>query len=64
MTNQGLNDPRLYKIKKPSKIDVAPWDKHWIKISIGWYWIIYNGLRWYSMVFNGIQWYLIVFDGI
>ena len=39
-----------YELKTPSKMDVAPWDKHWIKIEL-------DGIQCYSMVFVGIQWY-------
>ena len=44
-------------------MDVAPWDKHWIKRE-------FNGFELYSMVFVEIQWYSkiciesIVFNGI
>ena len=44
----------VYTLKTPSKMDVAPWDKHWIKIEfdgIGWYWMVLEGLRWPSMIF-------------
>ena len=38
-------------------MDVAPWDKHWIKREMdgfGLYSIIFVEIQWYSMVFNGI----------
>ena len=43
--------------KTPSKMDVAPWDKHWIKREL-------DGFALYSMVFVEIQWYSMVFVGI
>ena len=42
---------------KPSKMDVAPWEKHRIKREL-------DGFGLYSMVFLGIQWYSMVFVGI
>ena len=41
------------KNKTPSKMDVAPWDKHWIKRE-------FDGFGLYAMVFVEIQWYLMV----
>ena len=43
--------------KTPSKMDVAPWAKHWIKIEL-------DGILWSSMEFNGIQCCSIIFVGI
>ena len=37
-------------------MDVAPWDKHWIKRESR-----FNGIRRDSMVFVEIQWYSMVF---
>ena len=58
----------------PSKMDVAPWDKHWIKrefygfglysmvlLEIQWYSKVFIEIHWYSMVFVEIQWYSMVF---
>ena len=45
------------KKKTPSKMDVAPWDKHWIEREL-------DGFALYSMVFLEIQWYSIIFVGI
>ena len=55
-------------------MDVAPWDKHWIKreldsfglysmvfVEIQWYSMVFVGIQWYSMVFIEIQWYSMVF---
>ena len=44
--------------KTPSKMDVAPWDKHWIKREFdgfGLYLMVFVEIQWYSMVFVGIQ---------
>ena len=51
-------------------MDVAPWDKHWIKreldvfglysmefVEIQWYSMVFIEIQWYSMVFLDIQWY-------
>ena len=46
--------------KTPSKMDVAPWDKHWIKREFdgfGLYSMVFVEIQWYSMVFVEIQWY-------
>ena len=61
-------------------MDVAPWDKHWIKRELddfGLYSMVFvefNGIQWYlqgingihrdSMVFREIQWYSQRFNGI
>ena len=32
-----------FRVKKPSKMDVAPWDEHWIQMvldGIWWYWMV------------------------
>ena len=45
--------------KTPSKKDVAPWDKHWIKREFngfGLYSMVFVEIHWYSMVFIEIQW--------
>ena len=47
------------KEKTPSKMDVAPWDKHWIKREKR-----FNGIRRDSMVFNGIRRDSMVLNGI
>ena len=67
----GPASPGLcHKQKTPSKMDVAQWDKHWIKIEldgIDWYWVVFYCIQRYSMAFDGfvgICWYLMVFDGI
>ena len=44
----------------PSKMDVAPWDKHWIQREFevfGMYSMVFVQIQWYSMVFVEIQWY-------
>ena len=49
-----------YDYKTPSKMDVAPWDKHWIKRELdgfALYSMVFVEIQWYSMVFVGIQWY-------
>ena len=54
-------------IKTPSKMDVAPWDKHWIKRELdgfGLYSMVFVEIQWYSMVFLEIQWYSMVFVDI
>ena len=41
-------------------MDVAPWDKHWIKKELdgfGLYSMVFLEIQWYSMVFVEIQWY-------
>ena len=46
--------------KTPSKMDVAPWEKHWIKREFdgfGLYSMVFVEIKWYSMVFVEIQWY-------
>ena len=61
-------------LKTPSKMDVAPWDKHWIKreldgfglysmvfIEILWYSMVFVEIQSYSLVFMEIQWYSVVF---
>ena len=45
--------PEFYE-KTPSKIDVAPWNKHWIKREL-------DGFGLYPMVFVQIQWYSMIF---
>ena len=48
------------ELKTPSKMDVAPWDKHWIKRELdafGLYSMEFVEIQWYSMVFVEIQWY-------
>ena len=48
-------------------MDVAPWDKHWIKRELDCfrlYSMVFVEIQWYSMVFVGIQWYSMVFVGI
>ena len=50
----------VYTLKTPSKMDVAPWDKHWVKRELdgfGLYSMVFVDIQWYSMVFVGIQWY-------
>ena len=45
-------------------MDVAPWDKHWIKSDfdgLGLFSMVFVEIRWYSMVFVEIQWYSMVF---
>ena len=45
-------------------MDVAPWDKHWIKIELdgfGLYSMVFVEIQWYSMVFVEIQWCSMVF---
>ena len=41
-------------------MDVAPWDKHWIKRELDVF-VLYSmefvEIQWYSMVFVEIQWY-------
>ena len=40
-------------------MDVAPWDKHWIKREFegfGMYSMVFVQIQWYSMVFVEIQW--------
>ena len=54
-------------VKTPSKMDVAPWDKHWIKReldSFGLYSMVFVEIQSYSMVFVEIQWYSMVFVDI
>ena len=36
-------------------MDVAPWEKHWIKRDFDGFWIVFNGIPRDSMVFNGIH---------
>ena len=56
--------------KTPSKMDVAPWNVHWIRMvldGIAWYLMVFNGTRWYHMVFmvlDDIGCYSMVSDGI
>ena len=48
-------------------MDVAPWDKHWIKReldSFGLYSMVFVEIQSYSMVFVEIQWYSMVFVDI
>ena len=40
--------------KTPSKMDVAPWDKHWIKRDFDGFWIVFNGIHKDSMAFVDI----------
>ena len=45
--------------KTPSRMDVAPWDKHWNKRGFdgfGLYSMVFVEIQWYSMVFVDIQW--------
>ena len=45
-------------------MDVAPWEKHWIKREldgIGLYSMLFVEIQRYSMVFVEIQWYSMVF---
>ena len=45
-------------------MDVAPWDKHWIKRELygfGLYSMVFVEIQWYSVVFVEIQWYSMVF---
>ena len=45
-------------------MDVAPWEKHWIKRELdgfGLYSMVFVEIKWYSMVFVGIQLYSTVF---
>ena len=45
-------------------MDVAPWDKHWIKRELdgfGLYSMVFVEIQWYSMVFVGIEWYSMLF---
>ena len=44
------NKANHWKQKTPSKMDVAPWDKHWIKRK-------FDGFGLYSIIFVEIQWY-------
>ena len=59
----GLQIRKSYatiKQKTPSKMDVAPWDKHWIKRELDCfrlYSMVFVEIQWYSMVFVEIQWY-------
>ena len=51
----------IFELQKTlSKMDIAPWDKHWIKIDL----MVLDGIQWYSMVVDGIRWYSMVFNGI
>ena len=65
--NQFESKANIYftEIKKtPSKMDVAPWDKHWIKREFdgfGLYSMVFVETQWYSMVFIEIQWYSMIF---
>ena len=48
-------------------MDVAPWDKHWIKRELdgfGLYSMVFVEIQSYSMVFVEIQWYSMVFVDI
>ena len=50
--------------KTPSKMDVAPWEKHWIKREsdgFGLYSMVFVEIQWCSIVFVEIQWYSMVF---
>ena len=50
--------------KTPSKMDVAPWDKHWIKREFdvfGLYSMVFVKIQWYSMEFEEFLWYSMVF---
>ena len=47
-------------------MDVAQWDKRWIKRELdgfGLYSMVFVEIQWCSMVFIEIQWYSMVFNG-
>ena len=66
--SQGISSKVV--VKTPSKMDVAPWNVHWIRMvldGITWYLMVFDGNRWYCMVLNllyGIQWYWMILDVI
>ena len=64
-----MTDGAAFAEKTPSKMDVAPWDKHWIKRESRFNGIrrdsmVFNGIRRDSMIFNGIRRDSIIFNGI
>ena len=46
----------VVKVKKPSKMDVAPWNVHWIKMVLHDIFMVFVGTHWYCMVLKVTLW--------